>query len=262
MHRTIRASAAVTVAALGLVGGGLRASAASSPSTEVTADRATAVRGVCQGVRDCRVAGRFDVTGDGRRDRVGLVNHDRDGHIRRAAVTVRVKTASGRLIKQRVVVRNWRGAVWFGQAAVNGRPGQEIVLGGDRRKYTSPRPGGDQVSFSRAYHVVTFQPGSDLAIARTPDRSRKWSLTSPDGVRSGSGSALFYHERGWWRTKVNGHVRIQKRWLSTGGAAGVRSNKTVWAWRNGHWRKLSSGSMTDPLSRRYGGWHVKGLRVW
>jgi hypothetical protein len=81
-------------------------------------------------------------------------------------------------------------------------------------------------------------------------------------VRWGSESGQFYYESGWWRKNVGGEVRLAKRWLTTGGAAGVRSKKTVWAWRHGQWRQLSSGPVPDPLDKKYGGWHVTGLRVW
>jgi hypothetical protein len=261
MRRTTRAATTLTVAALGLVGGGLQVTAIASPAMDLRGGQTGAARGVCEGVRDCSVVGRFDVNGDGRKDRVGLVNHDRDGYIRDGHVTLRVKTARGRIVRQRVAVTNWRGPVWHGRAAINGRRGNEIVLGGNRRKYTTEGPG-DTRSFSKGFHVVTFRPGSDLGTERAPEGSRLWWLTSPDGVRSGGGSARFYHEWGWWRKTVHGQVRIQKRWLSTGGAAGVRSKKIVWVWRDGQWRRRSSGPVPDPLGKRYGGWHARGLPVW
>lgn len=277
MRRMVRSTTVLAVAAFGLIGGGLPMTAAGAPAVSATAgsavgsaatvasaDPATSrARGVCKGVRACKVMGRFDVTGNGRRDQVGLVNRDRDGFIRKGRVTVRVKTPSGRLIRQRVVVRKWRGPVWFGKAAVNGRKGKEIVLGGERRKYRQESPaGGQRVSFAKGFHVITFKPGSDLAKARTPGGRHRWWLTSPDGVRTGSGSAQFYYEYGWWRKKVNGKVRIQKRRLSTGGAAGIQSRKTVWVWHKGRWNQRSSRPMSDPLNKKHGGWHVKGLRVW
>jgi hypothetical protein len=261
MRKMVRAATVLAVAGFGLAGGGLQApSAVGAPASEGRA--AEAVRGVCQGVRDCKVVGRFDVTGNGRDDQVGLVNHDRDGYIRKGRVTVRVKTDRGRLVKQRVVVRDWRGPVWFGRAALNGRAGKEVVLGADRTKYVQDGPTGEEVSFAKSFHAITYSPGSDLSAARSPGGSKLWSLTSPNGVRSGSGSALFYHEWGWWRKQVNGEVRIAKRRLSTGGAAGVQSRKTVWAWRHGQWRQLSSRPVPDALSKKYGGWHVRGLPVW
>jgi hypothetical protein len=260
MRKKPRTFAVLAATSMGLVGGVLQASGpvAAMPAT----DESRAVHhGVCHGVHDCTVVGRFDVNGNGREDRVGLVNHDRDGYIRKGRVTVRVKTDRGRLVKQRVVVNNWRGAVWHGKAVLDGRRGREIVIGGDRDKYTMEGPG-EPRSFAKGFHVLTFKPGSDLAKASSPDNRRLWWLTSPDGVRSGGDSAVFYHEWGWWRQRVDGRVRMQKRWLSTGGAAGVRSKKTVWVWRDGQWRHRSSRPMSDPLDRRYGGWHARGLPVW
>jgi hypothetical protein len=264
MRRKTRTATALAVAGFGLVGSALQVTAATGPSVDRAADDGAdpARAGVCTGVRDCQVIGRFDVTGNGRSDSVGLVNHDRDGYVGKGRVTVRVKTDRGRLVKQRVGVQNWRGAVWFGAAAVNGRAGKELVVGAERHKYTQDGPIGDRVTFSKTFHVITFSPGSDLSHARGPGGSKLWSLTGPDGVRSGSGSGQFYQEWGWWRKKVNGEVRLQKRRLVTGGAAGIQSRRTVWAWRHGQWRQLSSRPMSDPLDKKYGGWHVKGLPVW
>lgn len=258
MHKTTRTAVGLTVAALGLVGGGLQVTAAGASTADDTARR-----GVCAGVHDCSVVGRFDVNGNGRPDRVGLVNHDRDGFIRKGRVTVRVKTDHGRLIRQRVVVKHWRGAVWHGAAAINGRRGVELVVGANRNKYVQFDIHGDpQPSFAKGFHVLTFKPGSDLSTARTPAGAKVWWLTSQSGVRTGHAGETdsFYYEWGWWRTKVNGEVRIQKHKISTGGAAGVVTRKTVWAWRHGDWRQVGTGS-PGPDSK-YGGWHARGLPVW
>ena len=234
------------------------------------AKAAKPVRGVCKGVPKCKVIGRFDVTGNGRKDQVGLVNRDRYGHIGKARVTVRVKTDRGRVLKKRVPVRNWKGAVWYGKAAIDGRRGAELVLGAKRRKHTQDDPfPGSRVTWSKAFHVITFRPGKGLVKARTPkgasspNGARKlWWLTGPNGVRSSVGGQTFYSEYGWWRKTVNGQVRIAQRMLSVGGVAGPRGTKSVWVWRNGKWRKLGSRSIQNPMNKKYGGWHVKGLRVW
>jgi hypothetical protein len=264
MHKTVRTTVALAVVGLGMVGGGLQAASATTGPATAPPPTASSARAphhsVCHRVRDCSVMGRFDVNGDGRKDQVGLVNHDRDGSIRNGHVTVRAKTGRDRVLRQRVGVTRWRGPVWYGKASIDGRAGKEIVLGADRDRYFVKGPG-EQISISKGFHVIAFKPGADL-IARDPSGARLWWLTGPRGVRSGSDSAVFYHEWGWWRQKAHGQVRIQKRWLSTGGAAGVRSKKTVWVWRHGDWHRRSSGPVSDPLDKNYGGWHVRGLPVW
>lgn len=194
---------------------------------------------------------------------MGVVNHDRDGYIRNGRVTVRVETDHGLVVRQRVGVKHWRGAVWCGAARLDGSRGVELVVGADRNKYVQYDIHGDpRRSFAKGFHVLTFKRASGLSTARTPAGTKVWWLTSPHGVRTGHAGDTdsFYHEWGWWRSKVNGQVRIQKRKISTGGAAGVVTRKTVWAWRHGGWHQASTGS-PGPDSK-YGGWHARGLPVW
>src|SRR5690606_24436158 len=76
MRRSFRAATVLAAAGFGLVGSTLQVASTASvaPADGQTTPAAKAVRGVCKGVPKCKVIGRFDVTGNGRKDQVGLVN--------------------------------------------------------------------------------------------------------------------------------------------------------------------------------------------
>ncbi|MGH3359276.1 MAG: hypothetical protein ACRDO7_10770 [Nocardioidaceae bacterium] len=124
---------------------GLLAGLVSTAGATPTGDGA-AGRSVCKNVKDCYVMGHVDVTGDGKRDWIGAVNHN-GRKIRKGKVTVRV-LSKGTIDKATLTVRRWKGDVFHGIAKIDGRRGAELVVGASRTRYTSTYPGDERPTYT------------------------------------------------------------------------------------------------------------------
>lgn len=255
---------AAAIAAAGLVGGLMADAGAATRDAATAAPAAPAAKkpGVCKGIKGCYVMGRIDVTGDKRKDWVGAVN--RNGRsFKKGKVTVRV-LSKGRIDKTTLTVRRWKGDVFHGIARIDGRRGAEMVVGAKRKRYTQRSPMDEHPThtFAKSFYVLGFRHGSLRALPAPGQKTKKWNLTSRDGIvwgntstPDGSGS----HTRGYVRKLHKGKLTMTRKDSRCTGLAGCRAERVTFVWRKGHWAKKSAKNADLGL---HGGWQVKGLPVW
>ncbi|MGH3359277.1 MAG: hypothetical protein ACRDO7_10775 [Nocardioidaceae bacterium] len=109
---------------------------------------------------------------------------------------------------------------------------------------------------------MTMRHGKLVRSKAPGQKTRAWSLTSPDGTRSGDAGGppgLFSHKRGYYRDNARGRVRIVRKDVRCGGVVGCLTERVTFVWRKGHWDKVASRQGSLGMK---GGWHVKGLDVW
>lgn len=209
-------------------------------STVVGAPAAQAAGGVCEGVDGCVVVTTVDVDGDGKGDQVGVVREGEPG-AEEGSVTVRVRTAAGKVVSARRTTASWYGAkVWRGAATLDSRPGRELVVG-----YSS----GAHTLFLRA---LTWRKG------------RLVDLKAPGGgtwVIDGAYSIAL----GWTRAASDPAGLVRKRYAARGQDGRMRG--TISTWRHGDkgWSRKSVkrlGVISDERAYSWGGWAIRGLPRW
>ncbi len=210
--------------------------AAGSLSTPAVAGQAR----VCAGIAGCRVVARVDVDGDGHRDTVALVRRG-GGEGRRGSVTVRVAVSADRVVRLRLPLDNWTGPVWQGAAALDARPGQDLLVG---------RQMGASAQF---YQSVTWRHGR-LVPLDAPGPSRWWSVGRSATVIGG------------WLRHASDPAGVIRWRVATAAAPGTYLGQvTTYRWRAGAWHQLRV-RVVAPLSparaARWGGFHVPGLARW
>ena len=200
----------------------------------------------CTGVTRCEVVSSADVDGDGKADSVGVV-FKKPTDAGPGSITVRLRTATG--VQSATTGKDvyWPLKPFFGVAAVDGRPGKEIVVGDDIGAH------------AEQFRVVTYRKGDLVTLASPPGSG----LTRPS--RWGIDSSLRFHV-GFKRTvSKKGVVSIiRKEAVSNNAFTRASGTKTTWVWKSGGWVKKSrvKVSYSQEAVYKIEGWHVKGLPVY
>jgi len=220
----------MVAAASGAVPGSLSFAAESDP-------------GVCAGVPGCRVKAHADVDGDGRRDAVGMARRGAQG-APHGAVLLRVKTGPGKIATYRAPTEYWYGGPWQGVARLDGRRGNEIMVG-----YSTG-------AHAQLYRSVTWRHGRLVTLdAAGPDRY--WYV---DGA--------VWVSAGWLRRATDPVGTIRQRVaMRTGNATTSPFKGTVdtYRWTAGSWKRIASRTirpLPEHVAYRWGGFRVPGLHRW
>lgn len=219
--RALVAVAATAVAMSGVIG---------------SAGPATAASGVCTGVKHCKVVSKADVDGDGRSDRVGLVQPKTDPSYSR--VTVRVRTAKGKTMSTSHRAW-WYGSTWHGAAPFDGVAGRELVVGTDMGAHYTE------------YRVITVRRGK-LVTLKAPGNSSRWGIDSS-----------YSYNLGWKRTiGTQGKVKMASRAAERRTATKHTLVTNRYVWRSGTWAPTASKKATVSNKTAYaaGGWRVPPLK--
>jgi hypothetical protein len=210
--------AGAALAASGLSGCGEAATGPVAPARPAT--------GVCVGVQDCEVVASPDVDGDGVRDQVGFV-------------VVHVKTATGERLRRGQDVLWFPRGEFYGAAPIDGRPGDELVVGTTMGAHTL------------FFTTLTVQNGRLERLA-PPGGEREWMI---DGA--------FSFHAGVTRQVQNGRAVVT---LRDAGRQGVRpvfvGHDRTYVWRAGGWQPQSTTRERyrgEDAVAEVGGWHVRGL---
>jgi hypothetical protein len=189
--------------------------------------------GVCRDVQDCEVVADPDVDGDGVRDQVGFVVESRE------RVVVHVKTATGETLERDLDVMWFPRGEFYGAAPIDGRPGDELVVGTSMGAHTL------------WFTTLAVQDGR-LELLEAPDGEPEWMI---DGAFS------FY--AGVTREVQDGQVRVT---LRDAGRQGTRpvfvGRDRSFVWRDGGWQHASTTRERyrgNDAVAEVGGWHVPGL---
>ncbi len=219
--RVVVAVAATAVAMSGVVGSAGTASAAS---------------GVCSGVKKCKVVSKIDVDGDGRADRVGIVQPQADPT--GSTVRVRVRTATGRTMSTSQTAW-WYGSTWHGAAPVDGVAGKELVVGTDMGAHYTE------------YRVITLRRGK-LVTLKAPGKRNRWAIDSSYSSNIGTTRTV----------GTQGKVRMTTRSAVRRNAKTHRLTTKRYVWRSGTWAPTSSKKTTVTNRTAYaaGGWRVPPLK--
>jgi len=202
---------------------------------------------VCTGVEGCRVVASGDIDGDGRADQVGIVakniTSSADG-----TITVRVRTASNKVLQTTGSDVSWPVGPFHGLAAIDGVPGKEIIVG----DFTG--------AHALQWRVVTYRKGRLVTLPPPPHssltRSSRWATDGSYSVQLGwsrhvSKTGVVYLKKKEALRKESGHGHVGKT--------------TVYRWKSGKWVKTSTRKVrykTDKAAFKIGGWHLRGLAVW
>lgn len=224
---------------------GLVTAGGTSPAAGVIADRvlAGAAPAVCADVARCRVVARADVTGDGDRDVVAVARRGKQG-AEQGAVIVRVRTAEGQLVAARRRTEIWHGSVWQGAGRLDGRPGNEVVVG---------RTQGAHAEF---FTVLTWRHGR-LVTLDAPGRGRWWGV-----------DAAVWIDLGWQHRKGDPEGVIRKRLAMREGDATegpFRGRVTSYRWTHDGWDRTHRRVVYPMSAQRaatWGGWKVRGIARW
>jgi hypothetical protein len=201
-----------------------------------TAEDATPARpatGVCAGVADCKVVASPDVDGDGVRDQVGFVVASK------RQVVVHVRTASGESTQRSLDVLWFPRGEFYGAAPIDGRPGEELVVGTTMGAHTL------------FFTTLTVQNGR-LELLAPPGGEDDWMV-----------DAAFSFHAGVTREVRDGQVFVT---LQDAGRRGVRplfvGRDRTYVWRAGGWQERSTTRERyrgEDAVASVGGWHVQGL---
>ncbi|MGZ4686448.1 MAG: hypothetical protein ACXVYY_08535 [Oryzihumus sp.] len=204
-----------------------------------------ATRTVCTGVAGCHVVKYADIDGDGRADQVGMIarNVSQNG-----TITVRVRTATGRVL-QTTDTKVWWGATPSIEAArIDGVRGTELVV--------TDGMGAHLMSF----RFITYRKGRLVTLAAPKaealdgDTSR-WFIDS---------SYSFNH--GVYRTVSRGVITLTIKDYTRDGANSNTGTITTYGWSNTRgWvqraRSVKHGVPDRIALNGTGGWHISGLPV-
>lgn len=198
---------------------------------ETTADGP--VTGVCAGVENCRVVTSQDVDGDEVRDQVGFVAESK------RRVVVRVKTAAGRTLRRGLDTLWFPRGEFYGAAAIDGRPGAELVVGTTMGAHT--------------LWFTTLTVRSDRLVRLDP----------PGGEDEWMVDGAFSFHAGVTRRVEDGRAVVVLREAGRDGARETFSGRDrTYVWRDGGWQHRSTVRTryrTERAASRVGGWHVRGL---
>jgi hypothetical protein len=216
-----------------------------APTNAIDASRAVQHRspGVCGDIARCHVKARVDVTGDGVRDAIAVIRLGDNGSAS-SAVTVRVKTGSGRIVSTTRPTQYWYGPVWQGVANLDARPGKEIVVGNTMGAHT------------QFYLALTWRHRALVRLG-APGPGTTWMIDSAVWISAG-----------WLRRPHDPLGTIVKRVaVRTGDAtqSPFRGKVSTYRWAHGDWHEVASKRIYPVPDRRaysWGGFHVPGLPLW
>jgi hypothetical protein len=203
-----------------------------------TASAAKRNPGVCHGVRACHVVAHVDVNGDGAPDTVGIAKRQRN-LAQRGTVIVRVKVAPRRILQVKRPLRYWSGSAWQGAASIDGRPGDELVVG---------HIAGAHTQFLK---VLTWR-GSHLVNERTPDGSPDWTIDGAYNVDIG------------WLHRADQPLGTITKLLNerNDDTSTFTGTTSTWAWTDGRWNLTSRHTDTaipERTAYTWGGFQIPGL---
>ncbi|QDP97408.1 hypothetical protein FOE78_17090 [Microlunatus elymi] len=237
---TVRRAGALGLAAASaalIVSGASALTASAAPSSASTSS-------VCGTIKHCKVVKHVDVDGDHRKDTVAIVPKKlHQGSP--TEVTVRVKLASGKLVK--TTVKNLSGPggdyLFRGAARLDGHRGAELFI--------SHLVGAHGVS----YRVLTYRHGA-LQTLLPPKADA--GITSRDWFTD---SALNF-ETGVFRSRHPGQpakIKIKNAAYSEK-AKRMQGEVVSYRWQNGGWHHLSTVKRSWAQEHSdFGGWHLSGL---
>ncbi|MFP5283842.1 MAG: hypothetical protein ACLGIF_10380 [Actinomycetes bacterium] len=199
----------------------------------------------------CKVVDQTDVDGDGRTDAVGIVPQGLDQVDEPGSVTVRVRTATDRLLTSTSRGVWWYGKpaeVYSGSAAIDDRRGAELVLGQAMGAHTL------------LYRVLAYRDGN-LTTLQSPKAPKRTGQSRDIDTWTVDGSFSF--QVGIKRSTSRGrvYVTVTSAERSTSGSShsgwAVRYRRTSDGWKEVSTKRVWYG--TDEEASKVGGWHVKGL---
>ena len=198
---------------------------------------ATADATISGSAHQSRVVARVDVDGDQRPDHVRYFVLSDD------LVEITVETADGLTRSRRLNTEWWPRGHWHGAALLDGRPGQELVVGTSMGAHTP------------LFSVLTWR-GDRLVKESAPGR---WGLWPVDAYYNG------YF--GWLRTRSSGHVHMTARSVTRDDGVGHHwsGQAITFTWRAGRWVRSATRPLSiqgDHNASRIGGWRVSGLKRW
>ena len=206
------------------------------------------VKDACTGVKaTCTIVAHTDVTGDGKKDSVGIVIRQADGGVI-TRYQVRVRTAQGKLIHKADKHADWQGKVFFGAAPIDGEPGKELVVGHIAGAHTA------------FYHVLAYRHGK-LVLLKAPKLPAAAAGLNTYG-RSWIDDGAVSSFAGIHRTASHGQVKLVENFGSRDPSAAKYTGWHVsYHWSGDHWALTSyhRKSWTEKQSESLWGWHVKGL---
>jgi hypothetical protein len=222
------------------------AASASASASALSAEAASAVLsgpGVCDGVAGCRVKARADVNGDGSPDVIGIAKRGKNG-APQGKVVVRVKTGPRTIVSTAARTEYWYGPPWQGTAALDGRGGNEIVVG-----LTVGAHG-------QSYRALSWRRG-ELVTLDAPGRGKFWYIDSAVWISAG------------WLQRSGDPVGTIRRRVAvrTGDSAKspFEGKVTTFRWAPDGWERLGTRTvypLSDKRAFRWGGFHVPGLLRW
>lgn len=249
------------LALVALVAALLAPVASAAPTAAPTATAATTV---CTNVARCQVLGSVDVDGDGRADQIGIVNGTIDGigyWYPAGQSTVRVRTATGRIMSATSKGITWHTTnAHFATAPVDGRRGNEIILGSKRGALLGDISYSGASSSTRGYwtefHVLTVRNGALVTLPSPVSGSSagtaRWRVTEGD-----------YPAVGFSREVVNGvtYLRRSQAQPRPYPSTGWTRTTVKYRWGSNGWSKVSSakGSVTRATGRSTAWWRMTGV---
>jgi hypothetical protein len=237
-----RTLAPLVGAGLTVLGAGPAAQLSAGPAAQLSARPGAVDATVCTGVPHCTRVATVDVDGDHHADQVGIVP---GGSRRHKTVTIRVRTATHRVLRTTSSVTGWGSSPWFGAAPVDGRAGAELVVGSTAGAHYEQ------------FRVVTYRKGRLTTLGSPPALPGPTSRWGVDGSFS---SNIGVFRAVSTKGVVTATIRTAERNASGTGHTG---RTTVYRWRSGAWREVSTRVVrysTDRAAYAVGGWHVKGLK--
>lgn len=207
------------------------------------------VKDACTGVKArCHIVAHVDVTGDGKRDSVAIVKLE-SAYGQTTRFQVRVRTADGKLLRKTDKHASWAGKLFYGVAAIDRKPGKELVVGHIEGAHTA------------FYHVLGYHHGK-LVLRKAPRLPAPAAADMNTYGRSWVVDGAVSSFAGIRRTASHGEVKLVENFGSRDPSA---LNYTGWHvtyhWAGDHWALTSyhRKSWTEKQSASLWGWHVKGL---
>jgi hypothetical protein len=201
----------------------------------------------CTGVSGCKIVTSSDIDGDTRNDSVGVASTGlKDDLWGVGSITVRVRTATGRVMQTTGSEVDWYYAPYQGVAAIDGVKGNEIVVGDTAGAH------------ALQFRVITVRSGKLVSLSPPPGssltRSSRWAT---DGSYS--------YQMGWSRTvSPNGKVTLTRKLAERQGIQKHNGQTNTYEWKSNKWVKASSKKVvyrSDKSAYAIGGWHIRGVRV-
>jgi len=228
MKRRLAVLAALSVMTSGLI----------APVSSVAVSRT-----VCTGVSGCRIVKTIDIDGDARADQVGIVAKALSGE--KGTITVRVKTATGRLLETVAGSVHWAEAPFIGAAPVDGVKGAEILVGDQEGAHY------------QQFRMVTYRAGKLVTEGPPPgagisNRAFRWGIDSS-----------YSSDIGLYRTVSGASVRLTvKTAVRNATGNGYTGKILLYTWKSNTWIATSRKTVhyaSNTATAYLGGLWIEGL---